>query len=1312
MAMATGQPPAKEVGLTPVIAERTKASYADTLIAPITQHQTIPMKPLTNLHGEPKIVWEEEEIQQMIINEKLQYAVMGKFLYGWPDIQELRKLIPKQCDLKGESYPMRTLKWDPLFDPEEETTTTIAWISFPSLPPNLFGKETIFSMAAAVGRPLQVDMATQNRTRPSCARAKVEVDLLGDFPKRINIGMRKKSGKVVEKWVNYIHKKKMRREQEQKGETNHQGERKGEIINTIEDNAKEKKEKGKKSEEIEFKELRGKSGYRKGNYNQRRKPEQVWNQKTHRERNTHVDTKNQFGALEENMEVTQEHNKEQEHKNSKVAYIQLESGSSKTMQRRGTSTGLQQTSANDSSEIPATNISGNIDLWRQECEEVISKTQNKETNTGATEKDTVGGVTKATSTKEKVENLKLDKLSTQELQEKGDTEEEDTFEANINQISREGDLSPRQIEMLKEKLGVNRYNKPDLSYVNTKSRKKPFQSPAELDNYRRKLGKQYARVNYSSKIWVFWDEEWEEQEYTDTMQQLTCSFKHKYTHSLFKITAMYARCSALDRLELWEDLELMANNTDCPWLVGGDFNTIMDESEKLGGLPVTQSEVEDFVQCMNVCALREIKFSESEVHHLIRDGSDHAPLHVTCNTTQEQGDVITSTQKIGEEAVHVFKEQFMENNNPTDFSMLDIIPKLISDEQNEEMGRLPTEEEVKEVVFAMNGDSASGPDELPRFITHTNMILIPKKEVVDNFGDLRPISLSTFTNKIISRMLHERLVAMLPRIISQNQAGFVKGRSITENAFLAQEIVRDINRRNKLTNVVVKLDMEKAYDRVSWIFLSKSTRELKQGDPLSPTLFIIAAEVLARNLNQLFKDHNFKGFGLPKWSPKINHLSYADYTILFCSGHSNSMKKMMNVLRGYEMVSGQMINLDKSLFYLHEKVPVGTWRQIRKITGIKQGFFPFTYLGCPIFYGRRNRSHFEALIKKVLRRISLWQNRLLSFGSSYVLISHVLQSMPIYVLSAMNPPTCVINQLHRIFAKFFWANTVGSKNKHWVAWDKMCYPKTEGGLGWRSLHDVSKALFAKLWWNFRTATNSLWATYMWNKYCKKHHPIFAQGFSTSHVWRKMTAIREEVEHEIWWQVKAGTSSFWFDNWTKQGALYHIEENAREEEVEVKDFSTTEGWNREKILQNLSTELTDYIMENIAPQNIQSSNDVAWWMTNSQGSFTVKSAWELMRAKHDQRKDYELIWNKGLPFKINFFLWRVWKRGIATDDNLKRMKINIVSRCWCCDRKEEETITHLFLTAPIATKLWRFFANYAGINIEGMHLQQLINAWWK
>ncbi|KAH0639363.1 hypothetical protein KY285_035949 [Solanum tuberosum] len=230
-ATATGQPPT-EVG------QLHGGTYAEKL-KPKTAHiKPIPLKPITYLHGEPQVIWEEEEVEQMIVNENLEYAVIGKFSYGWPEIQDLRKLITKQCELKGDCnigllsnrhvliratlledyvhllskpafyitqnnwfFPMRTLKWDLLFNPEEETTTAIAWISFPSLPPIFFGKEAVFSLAAAVGKPLQVDMATRNQTRPSCARVKVEVDLLREFPKRIKIGMRMKTDEVVEKWV-------------------------------------------------------------------------------------------------------------------------------------------------------------------------------------------------------------------------------------------------------------------------------------------------------------------------------------------------------------------------------------------------------------------------------------------------------------------------------------------------------------------------------------------------------------------------------------------------------------------------------------------------------------------------------------------------------------------------------------------------------------------------------------------------------------------------------------------------------------------------------------------------------------------------------------------------------------------------------------------------------------------------------------------------------------------------------------------------------------------------------------------------------
>lgn len=78
----------------------------------------------------------------------------------------------------------------------------IAWISFPAVPLNFFGKEVVFSFATAVDNPLHVDLATQNKTRPSCAKVKVKINLLGEFPKRINVGMRMKTREVKEKGVN------------------------------------------------------------------------------------------------------------------------------------------------------------------------------------------------------------------------------------------------------------------------------------------------------------------------------------------------------------------------------------------------------------------------------------------------------------------------------------------------------------------------------------------------------------------------------------------------------------------------------------------------------------------------------------------------------------------------------------------------------------------------------------------------------------------------------------------------------------------------------------------------------------------------------------------------------------------------------------------------------------------------------------------------------------------------------------------------------------------------------------------------------
>lgn len=161
----------------------------------------------------------------MNILEDLQYTVIEKISYDWPELEELRTILPHQCNIMGEckidllrnqhilirldqhaifinlmskniyyilakdiySYFMRPLIYDVKFKVEVETTQAMTWISFPDQKPTYFVKEALFSLATVVGKPLHLDMATINKTRPSCARVKVQVDLLCDFPKHVEM---------------------------------------------------------------------------------------------------------------------------------------------------------------------------------------------------------------------------------------------------------------------------------------------------------------------------------------------------------------------------------------------------------------------------------------------------------------------------------------------------------------------------------------------------------------------------------------------------------------------------------------------------------------------------------------------------------------------------------------------------------------------------------------------------------------------------------------------------------------------------------------------------------------------------------------------------------------------------------------------------------------------------------------------------------------------------------------------------------------------------------------------------------------------
>ncbi|WMV33517.1 hypothetical protein MTR67_026902 [Solanum verrucosum] len=209
------------------------------------------------------------------------------------------------------------------------------------------------------------------------------------------------------------------------------------------------------------------------------------------------------------------------------------------------------------------------------------------------------------------------------------------------------------------------------------------------------------------------------------------------------------------------------------------------------------------------------------------------------------------------------------------------------------------------------------------------------------------------------------------------------------------------------------------------------------------------------------------------------------------------------------------------------------------------------------------------------------------------------------------------------------------------------------------MFDISKAMYAKLWWRFRTQ-NTLWANFMWNKYCKKHIPTLVQWKDGSQLWKNMLQNRDDIEKFIWWEPKGGTSTVWQH-------MDHIRQ-------------------------------TDM-------------GDKPWWIKTSTRKFSVKSAWEILRKKKEVNENCKMIWVQDLPFKISFFSWRVWTNRVPVAVVIAHWNPNQSQLCLCCSVPAKETMQHLFLKGEIANKVWQYFSSAAGILGPWIQLKQSIKKWW-
>jgi hypothetical protein len=244
--------------------------------------------------------------------------------------------------------------------------------------------------------------------------------------------------------------------------------------------------------------------------------------------------------------------------------------------------------------------------------------------------------------------------------------------------------------------------------------------------------------------------------------------------------------------------------------------------------------------------------------------------------------------------------------------------------------------------------------EMPEEVNRTLLVLIPKVANPQQLSQYRPISLCNVLYKICSKSMAIRMRGFLDEIISEEQSAFVPGRLITDNVLIAYECIHYLgNKKWNSSAYAIKLDMAKAYDKVEWQYLRcimsalgfserwtnlvmrcvtsvsfsvrvngqfsevfKPSRGIRQGDLISPYLFLLCVEGLSSMLKGVGPRYLARGVRVGIHAPWISHLLFADDCLIFSEALERSAGRVAQILDEYHRGSGQLVNTQKSAIFL------------------------------------------------------------------------------------------------------------------------------------------------------------------------------------------------------------------------------------------------------------------------------------------------------------------------------------------------------------------------------------------------------------
>ncbi|KAG7551508.1 Reverse transcriptase domain [Arabidopsis thaliana x Arabidopsis arenosa] len=611
----------------------------------------------------------------------------------------------------------------------------------------------------------------------------------------------------------------------------------------------------------------------------------------------------------------------------------------------------------------------------------------------------------------------------------------------------------------------------------------------------------------------------------------------------------------------------------------------------------------------------------------------------------------------------------------------------------------------------------------------TTLVLIPKFPNASKMSDFRPIACLNTVYKVISKLLSSRLKWLLPHVISSSQSAFMPGRLLAENVLLATEIVQGYNRKNIEPRAMLKVDIKKAFDSINWSFILsalkalglpemfigwisecittptfsvslngnssgyfKSSKGLRQGDPQSPYLFVLAMEVFSRLLQSRF-EHGYINYH-PKTSElSLSHLMFADDVMIFFDGSEASLHGINEALDDFASWSGLHINKDKThLFYagLNPLHIVAIERH-----GFPIASLPIRYLGLPLMHRKLRISEYEPLLNKIAGRFRGWAVKTLSFAGRTQLIASVISGTVNFWMSTFILPKGCIKKIESLCSRFLWSGSIDGSKGAKVAWATVCLPKLEGGLGLRRFKDWNSTLCLRFIWLLFSDNVSLWS--LWHKFHNIKNSSFweiSESPTDSWTWKAILRLRPVAENFLKATVGNGQDiSFWFDSWTPLGPLIKClgPDGPRQLRVpiksKVKDACNDSGWSLPSPRSDAALDLHIYLTTVIAPTRSASSDEYDWVVDSTKcNGFSSSRTWNALRPRKEETDWSSLVWFKGAIPKHAFNMWVSHLNRLPTKQRLRSWGIIDSSSCSFCSTAVESR-DHLLITCNFSSTIW-------------------------